>query len=61
MEKTKQAWVLSKMPISLLILVVFQYVVRRKQRELVHEREKSQLGGLEWCILPCLLKMPYSS
>lgn len=41
------------MPISLLILVVFQYVVRRKQRELVvHKKEKSQLGGLEWCILP---------
>lgn len=40
------------MPISLLILVVFQYVVRRKQRELVvYKREKSQLKGLEWCIL----------
>lgn len=41
------------MPISLLILVTFQYVVRRKERELVvHEKEKCQLGGLEWYILP---------
>lgn len=45
------------MPISLLILVVFQDVVRRKQRELVvHKKEKSQLGGLRWRILPCLLR-----
>lgn len=48
------------MPISLLILVVFKYVVRRKQRACCLRERKKSIGWAQvMCSAISLLKMPY--